>query len=70
MDDSEFRVIYDKRINTVRSNDRPYIKGLNFETIIDGFLVSPNITVSEIKAHDLHFENTDHNPVTLTFKLK
>ena len=68
--DSEFRVVYGKEYYTVRSEDRPYQKGLNFETIIDGFLVSPNITVSKIETHNLGYENTDHNPVTLSFKLK
>jgi len=68
--DSEFRVIFDKKVNTVRSEDQPYVKGRNFETIIDGFIISPNITVSKIEAHDLGFKNTDHNPVTLSFRLK
>jgi len=68
--DSKFRVIFDSKINTVRSEDQPYVKGENFEIVIDGFLVSPNITVSNIKTHDYGFEHTDHNPVTLSFKLK
>ncbi|AIO19684.1 hypothetical protein KQ51_01810 [Candidatus Izimaplasma bacterium HR1] len=68
--DSEFRVVFDKNTNTVRSQDRPYQEGINFETIIDGFIVSPNITVSKIETHNLRYENTDHNPVTLSFKLK
>lgn len=68
--DSEFRIVFDKKTNTVRSQDQPYMKGRNFETIIDGFVVSPNITVSNIEAHNLGYKNTDHNPVTLSFRLK
>ena len=68
--DSEFRIVFDKNVNTVRSQERPYVKGLNFETIIDGFIVSPNITVSKIETHDLGYKYTDHNPVTLSFRLK
>lgn len=68
--ESEFRVVFDKKVNTVRSEEQAYVKGVNFETIIDGFIVSPNITVSEIKTHDLGYEHTDHNPVTLSFRLK
>ncbi len=68
--DSEFRVVFDKKVNTVRSQEQPYKKGRNFETIIDGFIVSPNITVSKIETHDLGYKYTDHNPVTLSFKLK
>lgn len=68
--DSEFRVVFDKTINTVRSQEQPYKKGENFETIIDGFLISPNISVSNITTHDFGYRYTDHNPVTMTFKLK
>ncbi len=68
--DSEFRVIFDNKVNSVRSEDTPYVVGQNFETIIDGFIVSPNITVSKIETHDFGFEHTDHNPVTLSFRLK
>ncbi len=67
---SDFRVVFDNKTNTVRSQDRPYQKGQNFETVIDGFLVSPNITVSDIKTHDLGFKYTDHNPVTMSFRMK
>ncbi len=67
---SEFRVIFDNKVNTVRSEDRPYQKGINFETVIDGFIVSPNINILKVETHDYGFEYTDHNPVTLSFKLK
>ncbi len=65
-----YKMIYDKGVNTVRSEDKPYIKGQNFETIIDGFLVSPDIEIVNVKATDYKFKYTDHNPVTITFKLK
>ncbi|MBN2604249.1 MAG: endonuclease/exonuclease/phosphatase family protein, partial [Bacilli bacterium] len=54
---------------TVRSDDAPYVEGVNFETIIDGFLLSPNITVDAVFGNDLAFENSDHNPVTIIFTL-
>ena len=68
--ETKYKIVYDKRVNTVRSEEKPYIKGENFETIIDGFLVSPAIEVLDIKATDYEFKYTDHNPVTITFKLK
>lgn len=68
--DSGFYLAYDTTVNTVRSDDAPYVEGVNFETIIDGFLLSPNITVDSVWGHDLAFENSDHNPVTLTFTLQ
>jgi len=67
--DIKFRIVYDKEVNTVRSEDTPYIKGQNFETIIDGFLVSPKIEVVKINTRDYEFKYTDHNPVTISFKL-
>ncbi len=33
--------------------------------IIDGFIVSSNISVIEVINHDLDFEHSDHNPITL-----
>jgi endonuclease/exonuclease/phosphatase family metal-dependent hydrolase len=64
-----FSLAYDTTVNTVRSDETPYEAGVTFETVIDGFLVSPNIQVDSIVGSDLAFENSDHNPVTLTFTL-
>jgi endonuclease/exonuclease/phosphatase family metal-dependent hydrolase len=55
---------------TVRNNAFPYEKGKNFVSIIDGFLVSPNVEIAEIKGHDLGFKHSDHNPVTGVFVLE
>jgi len=66
----KFRLVYDKTVNTVRSEDSPYVKGVNFETVIDGFLVSPNIEIVNVKSLDYGFEYSDHNPVKATFRLK
>ncbi len=54
---------------TVRSNEQPYVAGENFIAVIDGFLVSNNIEIVKVQGHQLNFEHTDHNPVSLTFKL-
>jgi len=67
--DTGFSLAYDTNVNTVRSDETPYLKGVTFETVIDGFLVSPNIRVDLVEGGDLGFENSDHNPVTLTFTL-
>jgi len=68
--DTNFQLAYDTNVNTVRSDDAPYEEGVNFETVIDGFLVSPNIQIDSVVGHDLGFENSDHNPVSMTFTLK
>ena len=53
---------------TCRAADIPYEKGVNFVTVVDGFLVSDNIqwTAENI---DADFLASDHNPVKLTFRL-
>lgn len=56
--------------STVRTNHQPYIKGDNFTTIIDGYMISSNIEVVNCQTKNLDFEFSDHNPVTLRFSLK
>lgn len=62
--DNGFKLVYDDQVNSVRSAVKPYVAGENFETIIDGFLVSPNVEVLSVKTHDLGFKYSDHQPVT------
>ena len=54
---------------TVRATDTAYVPGKTYTTVVDGFIVSDNVTAT---AHNLatHFQETDHNPVKLTFKLQ
>jgi endonuclease/exonuclease/phosphatase family metal-dependent hydrolase len=65
-----FLTAYDTEVNTMRSNNQPYIKTVNFEAVIDGFIVSDNLKIIDVKNHDYEFEHSDHNPVTLTFQSK
>lgn len=60
----------DDSIPTVRANGTSYVEGETYTTIIDGFLVSPNVEIVNVYGHDLNFENSDHNPQTLEFRLK
>jgi endonuclease/exonuclease/phosphatase family metal-dependent hydrolase len=34
--------------------------------VIDGFIVSPNVTIDSVETLDLQFANSDHNPVVMT----
>lgn len=61
---------FDKNNPTVRTVAKPYKRGENFTTIVDGFLISDNVEVMSIKTKDLDFTYSDHNPVILSFKLK
>lgn len=54
---------------TCRSTDIPYTKGINYTVVIDGFIVSDNVTVIEVTNIDADFEYSDHNPAVLTFLL-
>jgi endonuclease/exonuclease/phosphatase family metal-dependent hydrolase len=53
-----------------RNVDEPYRKGQTGTTLIDFFVVSPNIEIMEIRTIHTGFEYSDHNPVLLTFRLK
>ena len=56
-------------VATCRDSDIPYTKGVNYVTILDGFIISDNI-VAVAENIDADFMYSDHNPVKLTFKLK
>lgn len=56
-------------VATCRDSDIPYTKGVNYVTILDGFIISDNI-VANAENIDADFMYSDHNPVKLTFKLK
>lgn len=54
---------------TCRGADIPYTAGVNYSTVIDGFLVSDNVTVIEEETVDTQFAYSDHNPVRLKFRI-
>lgn len=54
---------------TVRTLATRYEKGYNFLAVIDGFLVSDNIEILDVFTIDNEFINSDHNPVTMKFRL-
>lgn len=53
---------------TCRGADIPYAKGVNFTTVVDGFLVSDNVKATAENI-DTDFGYSDHNPVLLRFEL-
>lgn len=55
---------------TNRYNDKAFVKGESRTTILDYFLVSPNLGIVSIRTLDLGFENSDHNPVFIKIFLK
>ncbi|MBO0475315.1 hypothetical protein IGL98_001115 [Enterococcus sp. DIV0840] len=57
-------------VPSVRNLDKPYKKGESFVALIDGFIISDNVENISGKVTNAEFENSDHNPVEMTFKLK
>jgi endonuclease/exonuclease/phosphatase family metal-dependent hydrolase len=62
--------VFDPGIPSNRNVDEPYTKGKTPTTIIDFFVVSPNISVEKISTEDLGFEWSDHQPVIMRFKIR
>ena len=59
--------LMDERLPSCRSLDRPYDSAdPSFQYyVIDGYLVSDNLTVERLETVDLGFVHSDHNPVRL-----
>ncbi len=62
--------VYSADIPTNRRVKKPYTKGETATTVIDFYLLSPNIEKIETSNVDLSFQNSDHQPVLLKIKLK
>ena len=58
-----------KEVATARDTSLTYEKGFNYETVLDGFIVSDNV---KAVAHniDADYVGSDHNPVLLSFTLE
>lgn len=61
--------IAERKIPSARNLDSPYQPGKSYVTVLDGFLISDNISAKEVVVSDEQFKNSDHNPVLLTFQL-
>jgi endonuclease/exonuclease/phosphatase family metal-dependent hydrolase len=62
--------LFDNKIPSNRRIDIPYNKGVTKTTVIDFFLLSPNLEPVECRTFDLDFEFSDHQPVFMHVKLK
>ncbi len=61
---------YDPRHPSNRNVDIPYQKGITKTTIIDFFVVSPNVEVKQVAALPMGFACSDHEPVVMRVRLK
>jgi endonuclease/exonuclease/phosphatase family metal-dependent hydrolase len=67
---AEWHFAVDNRVPTNRHLDQGYIKGETGSTILDFFILSPNVQLLNVETIDLGFESSDHNPVQIHFSLK
>jgi exonuclease III len=67
---AEWTWAYDNNTPTNRTVVAPYNPDVTATTVIDFFLLSPNVESISVKCIDLKFENSDHNPVIIRAKLK
>jgi endonuclease/exonuclease/phosphatase family metal-dependent hydrolase len=65
----DWKWIYPKNTPTNRRVDIPYSKETTLTTVLDFFLLSPNIDAVELNGINLDFEHSDHNPVKLSILL-
>ena len=72
--DEGWQFVFDDTKPTCRSNRKPYdieeAKNHDWQYhVIDGFIVSPNVSKLSMDVIDVDFQNSDHNPVRMTFML-
>lgn len=64
-----WKIAYDPKVPSNRDLNFPYITKQTHRQVIDFFILSPNITIIDVKAIDQNFEYTDHHPIFLKFQL-
>lgn len=65
-----WQAVFDGEVASVRTLHQAYQAGVNYTAIIDGFIASPNVTVSNVRGIDLGFAHTDHHPVEAVFAIR
>ena len=66
---SGFSIAASMDVATCRGAEMPYKKGINYSTVVDGFLVSDNVAVGSENTIDTDYAYSDHNPVLMEFRL-
>lgn len=66
----DWKWVYKNDIPTNRRINEVYNQKTTLTTIIDYYLVSPNVIINSVETINLNFKNSDHNPVKAVFKLK
>lgn len=67
---NEWKWVYDNKTPSNRTVIAAYDPATTTTTVIDYFLLSPNIEYDFVKCIQLDFKNSDHNPVIIRVKLR
>lgn len=62
--------VYDPTTPTNRKIRTPYVAGESFVTLIDFFLISPNVRARSVRCLDQQFRFSDHQPVWMEVELR
>ena len=62
--------LYDKTMPSNRRVDAPYDRKTTMTTVIDFYLLSPNVQALSVKTIDVGFAYSDHQPVIARMRLK
>ncbi len=66
----EWQWAYDESVPSNRRVTESYERGVTPTTVIDFYLLSPNIQQVSVRTIDMDFKNSDHQPVLLKMLLK
>ena len=66
----EWTWAYDPELPTNRRVSKPYDRSTTLTTVIDYYLLSPNLELEEVETIDVDFQYSDHQPILLKAHLK
>ncbi len=66
----EWTWAYDSELPTNRRVATPYDRSTTLTTVIDYYLLSPNVELEKVETIDVDFQNSDHQPIRLRAHLK
>lgn len=67
---ADWEWVFDPEVATNRSNRDPFEEGETFTTLIDFYLLSPNLKALSVKGMDMNFAFSDHQPVLLELEIE
>ena len=67
-----WKFTYDTTYPTCRLDNCPYVEDSpdSQHYVLDGFILSPNVKLNRVENINLHFEDSDHNPVKINVELE